>query len=813
MRLVLIILKKVFSKINKLVFVTALAFCCLILRATSNAPPGFEQFLGKQSTIADIYYGGLRVGDSLISYDLERIWIEEAEKVVSLLPDIKPEEVTKILAILKEPMPRNSQNPCLNQSSFECELPRPDSVDIVFDESKFQVDIYVNRALRISPVHKSQHYLKFPAEYFSSLHSMNGSQSEISINDQVERSSSLFINSLFAYKNHRINSSYFLATESKPDFSHFSYLNEGQSSEFEIGYMQNTNHYASLIVPQRFYGISWRNHLKHRLDLSSQSGSEVRVFLDIDSKIEVFRRNELLSVQYLEAGNQLLDTEFYPEGSYFVDIKITDRFGKVRTKRQYFVKSNQLPPLDETLWLFELGVSDARYSVEARRPEEVSFFRAESVRRITDNMGYSLGAIVSDKQRFWYSAWDYYWYNLHIRQEGGLSDGGFWQYSSRLQLEFEDRISLVISDQKNSRDKLGYLGRTFGSSNGQRQVSLSIPFEATFVSYNYQKIVDEFSDEVRQGLNLRHSFGTDGRGAWSLLLDWIKESDSQSINLRMQYNFLDSNTQAVIESGKLISRSHHLREDMNSTRLNVNRRLLNQGPLSWKSGFSVLKQREESLFTLRNTLDLPYFLLDSGAQLGQSTQQELSSNFINFSTNLVTTKSGLYWGGQRGKSSGVVIDFELPKSASADSTFVVLVNNIPVKRVYSTSSVFLPVPSYRKVRLRIRQEKGKMLNTDFREKEMSLLPGQVERVTYKLEQIYVVVGQLFNTNNEALSGVSVGHANSFHQTDEKGWFQVEVSALDKLNFFEDGKKLCSVELSTKDIEGDVIWLDSVNCDD
>ena len=817
-----IILKKAFN--NFRYFPLCFLFCCSLQVIAVTVPKGFEHFTEKQTTIADIYYGGLRVGEALISYDLEEVWFEEPEKILDLISDVEKEKAS-IRAVLREPFARNGDKLCRREGLSVCESLKPESVGIIFNESLFRVDLFINSKLREKPSNQGKRFLDFSSSIFSSLHRISGNVSERRINQNADlatfpgngvlensrsRSSSLFINSIFNWNNHRIKSQYGIESEYGSRINALTYHRESRSNELEFGYMQNRNQYSSIIKPNNFFGLSWRNHLKHRVDLAPQQGSELALFLDSDSKVEVLRGKEVIAVQYLDAGNQLLQTDSFPDGAYFLELVITDSLGQERKKRQYFVKSNQLPPIGESLWLVEFGRTDNRFLQENLNVEPQNFLRIERLKRLREDLGFTLGTVVNNRQAYWYSSWDYLYHGLQFRQELGLNGRGYWQSSSRLNFDLPNVFSLALSTQKDSGKDLNYFGEVSLSANYQKQLNMAFPIGDSYIGYNYQVLSSELGRERREGLSWRYSLKPKDGGVWSLLFDWVNAVDSQTINFRFQYSFLGSSTQANVENGFLRNRGIDDVDKGSNTRLDINGRYFRDSPVQWEAGLNLQKRDGEALYRVRNGIETPFMTVDTNWQQVKQTGQEYHSYNASYAINVVSSNTNVYFGGRRGGESGVVINLKR-REIDDKATFVVYADNIPMKRISGNYPVFVPIPSYKKVNIRVKQISGALVDANFKDRELSLLPGQIEHLQFKINRIYVVLGQLLDENGNRLRGVSVGNENSYHQTDDNGWFQIERNELDEIKFYRNNVLLCSVTIEPKPGTNEIIWLDDVIC--
>jgi urease accessory protein UreH len=81
---------------------------------------------------------------------------------------------------------------------------------------------------------------------------------------------------------------------------------------------------------------------------------------------------------------------------------------------------------------------------------------------------------------------------------------------------------------------------------------------------------------------------------------------------------------------------------------------------------------------------------------------------------------------------------------------------------------------------------------DTEAREITLYPGNVERLKWTAHALFSVFGQAVDRNGKPIANASVQSNRGIGQTDEEGRFQMDVSAEDTLIFKTSGKDSCQV---------------------
>jgi hypothetical protein len=115
----------------------------------TRPPPGFEDLLRPQETVVDVFFGGARVGIARASYRPGRLTFAEPAKVAAFLPGLR--DPAAVTAALSGDLPTHPELVCRNGLPQGCGELTPDIAGVIFDESRFAVEVFVSpRQLGVS---------------------------------------------------------------------------------------------------------------------------------------------------------------------------------------------------------------------------------------------------------------------------------------------------------------------------------------------------------------------------------------------------------------------------------------------------------------------------------------------------------------------------------------------------------------------------------------------------------------------------------------------------------------------------------------
>ncbi|MEJ2116313.1 MAG: TcfC E-set like domain-containing protein, partial [Gammaproteobacteria bacterium] len=309
--------------------------------ADSIPPPGFESLLEPQTTSVDIYYGKRFIGNTLATYTPETIELHDPSGVAALIPKVK--DVQLIEDSLTGLLPNNSDKVCLSEVERDCGLLEPNIVGIIFDESRFQLHIFVNRLYLDKQQIVLDKYLP-PSE--SDFSTVNLFSTSLSGNDNDD-TYSLGATHLASLKESRLQLQWNYSDIRNLNIESLSTQKDWSGKAAEVGLFTSTTRSTSFFTQSDLLGIRAYSSTDTRTDLEYQDSTEIYLFFSSPTLVEVFKDDNLVVANEYESGNQQLDTTLFPSGSYPITLRLTDAQGNVREEEYFFVKSSLLPPRDQ----------------------------------------------------------------------------------------------------------------------------------------------------------------------------------------------------------------------------------------------------------------------------------------------------------------------------------------------------------------------------------------------------------------------------------------------------------------------------------
>ncbi|MDH3609912.1 MAG: TcfC E-set like domain-containing protein, partial [Gammaproteobacteria bacterium] len=373
------------------IFLLLICLCIFLQFAQSKPPPGFEELLEPQTTLVDIYFGKRFIGSSLATYTPETVELQDPSGVVALIPSVK--DVQLVQDSLTGPLANNGDKICLSEVERDCGMLEPNVADVIFDESRFKLQIFINRL----HLEKQQIVLdKFLAPSESDFSTVNLFSTSLSGNDNDD-TYSLGATHLASLKESRLQLQWDYSDVRDINIESLSAQRDWAGKAAEIGLFDSTTRNSSFFTQANLLGIRAYSSTDTRTDLEYQDSTEIFLFFSSPTLVEVFKDENLVVVKEYEAGNQQLDTSQFPSGSYPVILKLTDAQGNVREEEYFFVKSSLLPPRDQPLHFFELG------QIKESNPDTVwpdsvgeSLLRFGTAFRLTDKLGTELEFLAGD---------------------------------------------------------------------------------------------------------------------------------------------------------------------------------------------------------------------------------------------------------------------------------------------------------------------------------------------------------------------------------------------------------------------------------
>lgn len=807
----------------------------------AQVPEGFEDLVAEQSTLVDVFFGGVYVSTALATFNTETLTFEAPQEIVTNISSVNDKKL--LLERLKQPLEVNAALVCYAPGQQDCGALDTEDVGIIFDEGTFRVDLFINSRLQALKGEEATRFLPPSSSSFSHLSNLSLSAAG---SNEDSLSYAFFGQSTLSNKEHRLRSIYSLSKNSD-DKNRFLVENifwefDKRDKEYRAGVFPSNVRELSLIPNNDIAGIRYASTTKTRTDLSRTRGIPIQVFLQNRSRVEIRREGRLISAKFYEAGNQILDTSALPEGAYNITIRINDITNREEELERFFVKTARIPPRDQNLFFFEAG-EVLSLDRESGFPESVgtATLRGGYSARINDSSGYQLGLAVVESESVLESGVFYIHPLFQTEARFLLSSGG--DIGAGLNSFFRiGKLSGGISAQVIESENHLEQTTDYRLIDGRRQVltgSFNYPLyrgQLTLQSSLVQRA--EESSEVLHGLSWFRNFRTRRSGQWSTSFQLSKSPDELSTFLQFTWRR---------DSGEI---NHSLSAGIRETRFQDNNQSIRNADdgfsptanylASWNDGerfdselqstlsVNVEKDRQDLFFTnnLRNAFGRADISLGSQRADGLDTT---SSYSINLGTSVIGETSYLGYGGNEAAESAVLLDIE----GTADrGSFDILINDRFHSKASVNDKVVVPLLSYNTYEVDLRDSGDEFISFNGRKESVTLYPGNVKRVRFRADNLYVLIGRVLRFNSNCTEGAPLDNLDDSAvrdcwqpftnaktdinglsvRTDEEGYIQIEITGDNSEITFTDNQFSCSVPVPYQFAEGSLIYAeDDLRC--
>lgn len=759
-------------------------------KAKSSIPAGFEHLAGEQMVLADVYYGGRYLTQTLVTHTPTHVRIEDPAAVVGLLPAVNnPAEIEAALSAL---MSNNTDSRCFNQQQRDCGVLAPAVADVIFNPDSFKLELFINpNYLTVQPIDQLTY---LPASSSDNATFVQQLALGYSGSDDGDDRYNLSGNSVLGYREQSIRSNWNITDTEDFTVDTLYWERDKNGKVGRAGFLRGTNNGLTFSASPQLLGGHFGSSRQTRIDYETQGSNDIQIYMPIRGRVEVYRDAKLIATEILEIGNHMLDTRNYPSGGYNIDIVIKDGGTVINRERRYFVKDNRLPNKDAPEYYLELGQVVDNRKEDSTLPTssgDTWQLRSGYNYRVADSLGMGMG-LAADNNNALVEP-NMMWIARGLRLTGSVlasteSDYGYaadaqWTYygfnaSGNMRRLYADEAR--VDEQVNSRDRFA-AQPLLGTSYNQYGLNLNYQIPFGSVSYNgsYSKRLG-FTSKINS-IALNATLFNHGSNSLSSTFSVTKENDNYSALLSFTYQFntdhWSSSARPSIEHREYDvadgSRSTDYQERL-ALQANWYDRDLLPGDLTINNQLEVGTGSD----SLLNSVQYQQRLIDIDAQLlnDKPSDGELRTSYS------ATLRSGFVIGGDYQPSLGgtdsreaaIVIDVE--GDDSGDSYFDILINGQQRGYAKVGQRSVITVTPYDTYNVRLVARGANPLNYRDRVDTVTVYPGNVVKLEWQAEMVNIVFGRIVDANGNAVANAVITGAASMAASDSFGLFQAELAS-------------------------------------
>lgn len=775
-------------------------------------PPGFEDLVRPQTTEVDVYYGNEKVGSVLATYSPDSIELPNPEEVAALIPYLI--DATAITQALSGVIDTHASEVCLSELQRECGIIEPNIAGVIFDESRFQLHVFINR-LQLQPqgIVSNKFLPKVNTPKLSSVNAFSNSFS----GEDGDTSYTSGANHIISYGQSRFQTQWDYSDTLGFSVETLSLQNDDAGLAKELGFFNSDTRFTSFTNNLEIVGSRIYSSTNTRTDLEYSQATEIFLFLNSRSQIEVFKDEKLVDGGFYDAGNQQLDTLRLPSGSYPIKLRITDSAGSTREELFFFVKTAILPPQDQPLHFVEVGLLEKDNS-EGGLPEisDSELVRVGTAYRLQNHLGGSIEYLHSADTDLLQGSLSYFGSGYVLQNSLMLGTDSEWglqflgQYRrENFALNFDYRQINSAYDDENEFDE-DIDVRILPTDFSQGNISANIPFNKGQLILRTQ-YTDNLDEDSRTSYSLDYRYPILQRNRYSIEVNFSTAFDEG--DYRLQSGLRITRT----KPGQFLNiRPSYIDREINDKS--------EQGPLLFAGLTNTNEDTRYGRFTYGGFLskDLDRSTVgvrtENSSSYGRADVQfehvddDDRGSFTRFrgvqNANILSDGNQFSFGGDRNASSGIVIDLQ---GQSADEPFEIYVNGQPRGFTKRDGRTVLPLDAFQTYSIRIRSKSDKLLHFEEGAKKVTLYPGNVETIIYDIQPITVLITRILLADGSPAARVRIENAIGYAVTDEDGWLQAEISGDAPLQISKNGKEVCGIKLPKLEIKQGIAFVDSISC--
>jgi len=774
-----------------------------LFRVSSLPPPGFAELAAKQTTAADVYFGGELIATAFIEFDVAQVELLDPLSVIELIPNVK--DVEKLANHLKGPRPTNAENLCNSRVREGCGELQPQLVDLIFDESRFRIDLFVNPDELLVHRIAEDRYLPPPSGGTSVLHNVRMSLSGAGDSHRFNIGSESFL----AFGESRLRSRYGVSDEGASLYE-LAWQRDDNDMSYEVGSFRTLGRNLAFTTDLDVLGARVATSTKRRTDLEQVSGTALFLFLSERSRVDVFRGNELIDSRYYDAGNQQLDTSGYPDGAYELRLRIVGQSGTEREEAQFFVRSAFLPPMHEPQYYLEAGSLMSTLYQSVPRLEGGAWVRGGASHRLRQNLSLDNELIYVDGTALWQSGAFVLAPSWHLYAGGMVSSDGDHGIALRGGVQ-RGEVSASFDVRRVDAARAVQPVDQFALINGsytQGTATLAFPLgRGRF--YLRGRVNDRYATSERGvGFSYWRSFFVGNLVTANLMLDGNYSQRQSWLQVGVQVRWTGHR-----QSASLTPKLRTLHDDEQGSRTDA----LVDGRWNTQRDLPGVGRTAQSLYLNHDDVrsafgvrldpeQYPNANLEVGLARSERDSQLYYAANNRFS---VVSADGYTTMGDGGSEAGAII---VQVHGPVQGRFEVLVDDRVVGQVWANSPNVFSLRPYASYDVRIRPIGDQIVGFDEQAHRITLYPGKVQGLQFAARALTVLIGQAIDEGGRPVSNARFANVEGFGATDEQGWFQVEISTMEPLRLEpRDSAAPCQIVLPEVNVEKGLAMVDQLVC--
>lgn len=803
---------------------TMFASQALAAEATSSAliesvgvPSGFDELTRERTQVVDLYFGGRRIGDARVTVSPGYVRFERPQEVVDLLPILDESAVLKALAT---DLPANAARVCREEPIKGCGALAPQVAELIYDEDRFRVDLFINPKLLRANQSEGDIYLAAPEAHLSLTNStgfaLSGSSGSAPIYNVQNRT-------IVGFGNGRVRLENSVASGVGPLVDTMVAEVDRRDLRYSGGLFWAPG--LDLTGQRRILGAGFGTQFDTRSDRESLRGTPLIIFLPSAARVDILVDGRLVGSSNYEAGNNILDTSSLPAGNYNLSLRIHDQSGGERVEQRFFAKSTEIAPVGRPIYFGYAGLLANTRHGKPVAISKVIFYHLGTARRLGEKVAVDASVIgTSARPLVEVGGW-LILPAARVRAAGLASVSGDWGgilqvMSGRigdLSLNFDLRH--VFSHDGRPLIPLSSTVESFGSPvlDGRNEIAGSYTQASGSIGYQIGSAYVSVIGALRKDRGLVADYSIGPSLNWPLSVQRF----GMQIVLQADAQITRSTTSGYVGAKMLFNRGSYTVSSSLGSRSSSGRAARASGVVgdttahfahSDDSGLNLALSggatRELETTAAHADAVVRSNLGTGQAQFVHTLSGDNRTQYgLSFQTGVALSPREMVVGGRNLTDSAMVISVAGP----SDVDFDVLIDGQSRGHLKGGQRLPIFLEPYRSYSVRVKPLESRSLSFDTAAREFTLFPGNVQSVVWQVEPLVTIFGRAVRPDGQPVTNAVVTSKHGMGQSNEDGYFQIETAASDQLAFETGSTGRCTVDVALQEQRGDFARLGKVLC--
>ncbi|MFN7024893.1 MAG: TcfC E-set like domain-containing protein [Pseudorhizobium sp.] len=771
----------------------AMASACVPAVAAASSPiiaiaepDGFSDLTRDHEMVVDVYFGGERRGEAKVRITPDKVTFLDPHAVLTILPPLTDAREV-LFALAGGAHPSNGNLACTPSSDRStCGRLAPDDIGVILSRDSFRLDIFLSPRLIATESRLEGQYLPAPSRRLSLVNSIggfisgqtDGGEPYVNIQNQL----------VLARGEQRLRAD--VSLEDSRTISPNRVVVEWDRPErrYSAGLFWIPGN--TLMRSARVVGLGIESQIDTRRDREELFGSPVIVYLDRRSRVDAIYDGRVFSSKIYEAGNQQIDTSGLPEGSYDLTLRIEEPGGSGREERRFYSKNRRIPSLGRSdFYLFG--------GVDADGPRNSGEFAWDNFlvqggysRRLSQKIALDGQFSLGDR----YQSAEVGLTILSSFLQGRAAliasrDGRLGSSvrinstgSGRLNYSFDLRVLSSANRNPNEvvREDDPFAWARFGHASSMNHQDYTQA--SGLVSYsrgNFRLLGTMYvRDEAKE--TLKYAVGP--------AIEWdAVRLGAAVLTLRTDFTATEAGTAGFAGLGLRFTgrrggitalggiRKTTIKDDQrgSGTTATVSGAWNNDvlgGTLAAGAGYEFSPNEDSAIASLE--FSHPYASV--AADLVRTERQDIASTQYTLGLQTTLVAGGGAPARPIGKSTTASVVVVQISGAREQDQFEVLIDEHVSGYIYGARPAYLRLEAYKAYNIRIRSVGADHLTYDSSTKNIGLYPGTVTRLSWDAAPVVIKFGRLVGLNGTPMAKATITGRGVWTQTDEAGFFQIEM---------------------------------------